>query len=84
MLWRDFMIGQIVMQIDEKGKCAYKSKVPCIGKVVDIAFQHDVQFLLNGLQRDTDINVVPVVHFVGEATPRAIHVVNIERFKGKK
>lgn len=69
-------IGQIVewtVEISDR-------TVPQIGKVVDIALQYAVDILLSSHERGGNIKVMPVVHFVGESTPRTVRADHLREY----
>ncbi len=74
----EMFIGQIVMMV-EKSDCR-DSRIPEVGKVVDIALEYDVSILIGSSSTDK-FRVLPVVHFVGESTPRKVSPHNLMKYK---
>jgi hypothetical protein len=76
MKMKDVFIGQIVVTDREHWKVPY---LPQVGKVVDIAYEYNFSTIVHS-RSDTVVRVLPVVHFLGEPTPRAINPINIEPY----
>jgi hypothetical protein len=75
----EMFIGQIVM-MKEKSDCR-DSRIPEVGKVVDIALEYDVSILIGHSSSTDKIRVLPVVHFVGEQVPRKVSPHNLCKYK---
>jgi len=73
----EMFIGQIVMLNGYE-----KEQIPLVGKVVDIALQYNTKILINS-NSDNKIDVLPVIHFVGETIPRLVNPANLEKYKEK-
>lgn len=58
------------------GKAPY---LPQVGKVVDIAYEYGYTTLIQS-RSEHEVRVIPVVHFLGESTPRLISPENINPY----
>lgn len=74
----EMFIGQIVMMAN---KSEWRDhRIPEVGKVVDIALAYDSSILIHSSSSDK-IEVLPVVHFLGEDLPRKVNPANLCKYK---
>jgi hypothetical protein len=79
---KNIYIGQIVEVTTEESRRI--PNLPKVGKVVDIQYEYSYDALIGNKDTfDQQVNVIPVVHFLGENQPRGIHSSNIKPYKFK-
>jgi hypothetical protein len=77
---KEFFIGQIVVTKKEDWKIP---NLPQVGKIVDIAYEYDYTTIISTRFDSSEVRVLPVVHFLGDNTPRPVAPFQIEQYKFK-
>lgn len=83
MKFKDLRVGMIVEQVKSDSDSNTLAKV---GVVTGVGYMYDTEILLNASnRRDTDLTkteVLPIVQFISESTPRKVRIEQLEIYCG--